>query len=124
MNDFVSTMVASFAAGLLVLAVIALVAWRGRSKPVPAPPAASESPAVAPTAVEAPTREHDVLDLDALGVRQLRQIHGLTAPELATVRAADERRDEWEWARITQDLSCDADFRAIATGLEAEFPKT
>jgi len=72
--------------------------------------------------VEEPTREYDVLDLDSLGTRQSRQIHGCTATELAAERAATTRAEEWEWARITQDLSCDADFRAIASRLEAEFP--
>jgi hypothetical protein len=35
-------------------------------------------------------------------------------------RAAAEAR---EWARIERDLACDADFRAIATRLENEFPQ-
>jgi hypothetical protein len=70
--------------------------------------------------VEEPTREHDVLDLDES--RQSRQIHGRTASELAAEKAAATRAEEWEWSRITQDLSCDADFRRIATRLESEFP--
>jgi len=74
--------------------------------------------------IAADTREYDVLDLDLLGSRQLRQLHGLTATELATKRAADERDEAWEWARITQALTCDADFRAIATQIENEFPQT
>jgi len=115
MNDFVLTIVATFVAGLIVLAVILPVALRTRVKPeAPEPPAKPETP----------TCEYDVLDLDALGSRQLRQIHGLTAPELATVRAADEKTTAWEWARIEAALSSDADFRMIATRLEAEFPQT
>jgi len=108
-NGFHAILFATAAVGLLVLAVIGVVAWRGRNKP---------------KAPDAPTCEYDVLDLDALGSRQLRQIHGLTATELATVRAADEEADAWEWARIEARLSCDADFRTIATRLETLFPQT
>jgi hypothetical protein len=95
---------------LLVIATVKAIAKRHKARRV--------------RAVEGPTREYDVVDLDALGARQLRQIHGLTATELATERAAAERDERWEWARIEADLSCDADFRLIATRLEDLFPTT
>jgi flagellar biosynthesis/type III secretory pathway M-ring protein FliF/YscJ len=63
------------------------------------------------------TREHDLV----ADPRRARQIHGRTAPELAAELAAAEDTDEWAWARIQQELSCDADFMAIARGFEAEF---
>lgn len=58
--------------------------------------------------LDEPTREFDVIGP--------RQIHGRTASELAAEAA--------QFARIERDLSCDADFRAIATRLESQFPKT
>lgn len=59
-----------------------------------------------------PTREHEVVNAD----RASRQIHGLTAPQLAA--------DALAIAHMERDLSCDADFRAIATRLNSEFPET
>lgn len=70
--------------------------------------------------VEEPTSEYDVLD----ETRQSRQIHGRTATELAAERAAATRAEEWAWARIQQDLTCDADFMVIARRLDAQFPTT
>jgi len=62
-----------------------------------------------------PTGEYDFVD-----TRGLRQIHGRTAPELA----AEVRDQRKAWDRIERDLLCDADFRAIATRLNDQFPKT
>jgi len=62
-----------------------------------------------------PTREYESVD-----ARGLREIHGRTAPELV----AESRAESWKWSRTVQALACDADFRAIATRLESQFPQT
>lgn len=89
---------------ILTVATAAAILWRatGRTEP------------------DEPTREYELVDLDE--PRASRQIHGLTAPELAAERAAEDQARAWEWARITQDLSCDADFRNLARRLGDQFP--
>jgi FtsZ-interacting cell division protein ZipA len=64
-----------------------------------------------------PTREHDVVS-----TRKARQVHGRTASELAAERTTEDRTEAWKWARIQQDLSCDADFMALANHWNAQFP--
>lgn len=68
--------------------------------------------------LEESTREHDFVD-----PRKARQIHSKTAAELAAERSTEDS-DEWKWARIQQELSCDGDFMAIATRLDSQFPTT
>jgi len=63
------------------------------------------------------TREHDHVP------RELYQIHGRTAPELAAEARAAARRDQ-ALSRMELDLSCDADFRLLAAGLLDELPPT
>jgi hypothetical protein len=62
------------------------------------------------------TREHAFVDLD--GPRASRQIHGLTASELAEA----DRRQAHDWARVEAELVGDADFRALAARLLDQFP--
>lgn len=68
------------------------------------------------------TREYDVVDFDEIGPRVSRQIHGLTASELAARRAADDQAQAWQWSRIEQDLSTDADFRSLARRWTDQLP--
>jgi hypothetical protein len=67
--------------------------------------------------LEEPTREHDLVP----DPRTARQVHSKTVPELAAERYCAERAEKRKWARIERDLCCDADFMAIARGVEDEF---
>ncbi|MEU6858859.1 hypothetical protein AB0B28_08305 [Glycomyces sp. NPDC046736] len=68
--------------------------------------------------LDEPTREYDPVDLDDLGPRAPRQIHGLTASELA----AEDRSQRHHLRRIEMELIGDADFRTLAASLLDQLP--
>lgn len=108
MSDFQTIAVSSIISIVIVVAGLVIAARRSRST----------EPAGTIALLDEPTGEYEAIDAE--GLRAAREIHHRTAPELA----AEARAESWAWARTVQALSCDADFRAIATRLESQFPQT
>jgi hypothetical protein len=129
-NDFQTIAVSSVISIVIVVAGLVIAARRSRplSEPADTLPLFDDEAEADAFVREAlkdyqrhltePTSEYEVVDAE--GLRAGREIHHLTAPELA----AEKRAESWEWSRTVQALSCDADFRAIATRLESQFPQT
>jgi len=127
-NDFQTIAVSSLISIVIVVAGLVIAARRSRSTE-PAGTIALLDEVETDELVRAafedyrrcldePTGEYEAVDAE--GLRAAREIHHRTAPELA----AEARAESWKWARTVQALSCDADFRTIATRLESQFPQT